>query len=88
MSQHDPSEIIGLVAGLLTTVSFVPQVVKIWKSKHAQDISLAMFLIFSIGVGLWLLYGISIGSLPVILANAVTLTLALAILILKIRFRD
>ena len=82
------TEILGLVAGLFTTIAFVPQVIKIWTSKHANDISLAMFSLFSSGVALWIIYGLIIGSLPVILSNAVTLVLALAILFLKLYFRD
>ena len=82
------TELLGLIAGLFTTIAFVPQVVKIWKSKHAHDISLAMFAIFSAGVALWIVYGFIIGSLPVILANSVTFALALAILILKLYFHD
>ena len=82
------TEILGLVAGLFTTIAFVPQVIKTWKSKHANDISLAMFSIFSSGVALWIVYGVMIGSLPVILANVVTLALALTILALKLHFRD
>ena len=82
------TEFLGLVAGLFTTIAFVPQVIKIWKSKHANDISLAMFSLFSGGVALWIVYGVIIGSLPVILANVVTLVLALAILVLKLHFRD
>ena len=82
------TELLGLIAGLFTTIAFVPQVVKIWKSKQAQDISFAMFAIFSTGVALWIVYGFIIGSLPVILANSVTFALALAVLILKLYFRD
>ena len=82
------TELLGLIAGLFTTIAFVPQVVKIWKSKHAQDVSLAMFAIFSTGVALWIVYGFIIGSLPVILANSVTFALALAVLILKLYFCD
>ena len=78
---------LGLLAGTLTTVAFVPQVVKIWKTKHARDISLGMFAIFSSGVLLWLFYGIEIGAMPVIVANAVTLGLSLTILIFKLRYK-
>ncbi len=80
--------LLGFVAGVLTTLAFVPQVLKIWRSKQAHDISLGMFILFSIGVALWIAYGILIGSVPVILANSVTLTLALLILALKLYFRD
>jgi MtN3 and saliva related transmembrane protein len=78
---------LGLIAGTLTTISFVPQVIKIWKSKHARDISLGMFAIFSSGVLLWLFYGIQIGALPVILSNAITLGLSLTILVFKIKYK-
>lgn len=82
------TEILGLAAGLFTTIAFVPQVIKIWRSKHAHDISLGMFSLFSCGVALWVVYGFIIGSLPVILANLATLVLALTILALKLHFRD
>ena len=78
---------LGLLAGALTTVAFVPQVIKIWKSKHARDISLGMFVIFSTGVLLWLFYGIQIGAMPVIVSNAITLGLSLTILVFKIKFK-
>lgn len=77
---------IGSCAALCTTVSFVPQLVRVWRRKCADDISLVMFLLFSFGVFCWLIYGIGIGSPPIIAANVVTLTLALAILFLKLRF--
>jgi MtN3 and saliva related transmembrane protein len=77
---------IGLLAGLLTTVAFVPQVMKIYRNKSGRDISARMFTMFSIGIALWLYYGVLLQSLPIILANAVTLVLTLAILALKIRY--
>lgn len=78
---------IGLAAGALTSIAFIPQVIKIWHTKHADDISASMFVIFTVGVALWLIYGIQTGALPVVLANAVTLVLALVILILKYYYR-
>jgi MtN3 and saliva related transmembrane protein len=78
---------LGLLAGALTTVAFIPQVIKTWKSRHTQDISLGMFAIFSVGVFLWLLYGIQIGATPIVLANLVTLVLALTILVFKLRYK-
>jgi MtN3 and saliva related transmembrane protein len=81
------ANILGLVAGSLTTLSFIPQVIKIWRSKHARDISSGMFSIFSLGVLLWLIYGIQIESLPVIIANALTLGLSLVILAFKIKYK-
>lgn len=71
--------LIGLVAATLTTLSFVPQVVKTLRSKDTSGLSLAMYTVFSIGVALWVVYGLLIGSLPVIAANVVTLVLCLLI---------
>jgi MtN3 and saliva related transmembrane protein len=81
------ANLLGLAAGSLTTVAFVPQVVKIWRTRSAEDISTIMFLLFATGVLLWLIYGIVIASVPVIVSNAVTLALALVIVILKLRYR-
>lgn len=64
----------------------MPQLIRVWKLKSARDISVIMFLVFSLGVFLWLVYGIFIRSFPVLLANAVTLALSLAILALKLRY--
>ena len=83
----DIPTLLGLGAGTLTTVAFVPQVLKTWRSKSGDDISLGMFLLFSTGVLLWLIYGILIDALPVILANAVTLVLSLTVLTLKLRYQ-
>jgi MtN3 and saliva related transmembrane protein len=82
----DLTNLLGLTAGALTTIAFIPQLSKTWKSKCADDISLAMMAIFSTGVFLWLLYGLWIQALPIILANLVTLVLASVILILKIKY--
>lgn len=79
-------DLLGYVAGALTTAAFVPQLVKTWRSRSAGDLSYGMMAVFSTGVALWLAYGIVLESWPVILANAVTLVLSLAILALKIRF--
>ena len=84
----DTTEILGLLAGSLTPLAFIPQVIKIWRSKHAHDISLATFAIFSSGVALWLVYGWRLQAWPIILANGITLLLALLILLLKWHFRD
>ena len=83
----DQFEIIGLIAGALTTTAFVPQVYKTWKSKSAEGLSLTMFLVFFVGIILWLIYGIYIQSLAMILANAVTGFLALMLIIFKLRFK-
>ncbi len=80
------TDLIGAVAATLTTVSFVPQAVRIIRTRHTQDISLPMYALFSIGILLWLIYGILIGDAPIIAANIVTLALSLTILILKLRW--
>jgi MtN3 and saliva related transmembrane protein len=77
---------IGSVAAVCTTISFVPQLIRVWQRKSASDISISMFLLFSFGVACWLIYGIGMGAPPIIAANAVTLALALAILVLKLRY--
>lgn len=79
-------EWIGSIAAFCTTVSFVPQLFRVWQRKSARDISMTMFLLFSFGVVCWLVYGIGIGSRPVIAANLGTLALALSILVLKLRY--
>lgn len=78
--------ILGLVAGALTTIAFLPQLIQTWKSKSAKDVSFGMLIVFSIGVFLWLIYGIYLQALPIILANFVTLIFNLVILGLKIRY--
>jgi len=77
---------LGLLAGGLTTVSFVPQVTKIWKTKSAEDVSLTMFVAFCVGVGLWLTYGVIKKDWAILLTNGVTLILGLAILVMKIKY--
>jgi MtN3 and saliva related transmembrane protein len=84
----DNTKLLGLVAGLLTTLSFVPQVVKTWRSRSARDLSLVMFLLYCLGVFLWMIYGFMIDELPVILWNIITLILASIILVFKIWFKD
>lgn len=77
---------LGLTAGALTTAAFVPQLAKAWQSKSTGDLSWGMLITFSTGVLLWLIYGVWIESLPVILANAITLLLQAGIVSLKIRY--
>ncbi len=79
-------DIIGYCAGTLTTLSFLPQVLKAWRTHSTKDISLGMFLMFTIGVSLWLVYGIMIYDIPIIVANTVTVILAAAILAMKFKF--
>ena len=79
--------ILGIIAGFLTTLSYLPQVIKIWSTKSTKDISLGMFFILSLGIFLWLIYGILIKDLPLILANSVTFAFTLAILFFKLRYK-
>lgn len=78
---------IGFLAGTLTTVSFLPQVFKAWKTRDAQSLSGLMYVLFSLGVTLWLLYGFLLASMPIIVFNAITLLLSLSILVLKVLYR-
>ena len=78
--------ILGFFAGFLTTVSFLPQVVKTWKSRSASDLSLGMLSVFSVGVMCWLIYGFLLQESPMIFWNSVTLILVLVILFLKLKF--
>ncbi len=80
-------ELIGLAAGVLTTVSFLPQVIKTYKSRSAKDLSLVMFSLFTLGVLMWLVYGIGISKTPIIVANSVTLVLAFTLLGFKLKYK-
>ena len=79
--------LLGFIAGILTTVSFVPQVHKTWRSKRCDDLSYAMLLIFSLGIVLWLIYGLLVRDAPIIAANAVTLGLIVTLLLMKSKYR-
>lgn len=81
-------ELVGYMAAILTTIAFVPQVLQIYKTKSAKDVSLAMFLLFTAGVALWLYYGVSINSVPMIAANTITLALAITILYFKFKYKE
>ena len=78
--------LIGYVAATMTTISFLPQLIRVVKLRSARDISLGMFLIFTAGTGFWLIYGLLLHSAPVTIANLVTCSLSAAILVLKLRF--
>lgn len=82
----DGTSLLGFVAGALTTVSFWPQLWKTWRTKSAGDVSLGMLLTFSVGVLLWLLYGVLLGAWPIIVTNMITVLLTVTILILKLRY--
>jgi MtN3 and saliva related transmembrane protein len=79
------SDLIGMIAGTLTTVAFVPQVWRVWKTRSTKDISLGMYLVFTSGVAFWLAYGLMLGAWPIIVANCVTLALTGTVLALKLR---
>jgi MtN3 and saliva related transmembrane protein len=79
------TNLLGAVAGTLTTIAFVPQVFKTWRTRRADDVSLGMLLMFTIGVTLWMIYGLILGAIPIIAANGVTIVLAISMIVLKLR---
>ena len=81
------TETLGYLAAACTTIAFVPQALHVWRTRSAEDISLAMYVILVAGVILWIVYGLLIHSLPLVAANAVSLLLAGAVLAGKLRFR-
>jgi len=80
-------EIVGLVAGVLTTIAYLPQVRKTWKTKSVKELSLSMYLVMFTGVSLWLTYGILMQSISIILANTVTIILTLIIIYFKLKYK-
>lgn len=77
---------IGYIAAMLTTAAFLPQVLKVWRSRSAKDLSLPALVTFIIGITLWLTYGLMVAEMPIIIANLVTLGLNLFLLRLKLRY--
>ena len=82
------SEVFGFAAATLSTIAFLPQVVKTWKTRSAKDVSYALLLTFSTGCLCWVIYGYQVEAKPVMIANAFTLTLNLTILAMKIVFEN
>jgi MtN3 and saliva related transmembrane protein len=80
-------DVLGFVAGALTTAAFIPQVLKSWQTRDLSGISLRMYSLFTAGVALWLLYGIALANWPIVLWNLVTLVLAGGVLILKLKHK-
>ncbi len=80
-------EIVGLVAGVLTTIAYLPQVRKTWKTKSVKELSLSMYIVMLVGVLLWLSYGILIQSISMILANIVTGILTSTLIYFKLRYK-
>ena len=83
---NDYTNIVGFIAAIFTTFAFVPQVIKVWRTRSTADISLGMYSLFTLGVTLWLAYGILLDAWPIVLANIVTLLLAGAVLVMKVKF--
>jgi MtN3 and saliva related transmembrane protein len=83
----DAVTLLGYLAGALTTMALLPQVIKICRTRSAKDISLVMFFAFCAGIILWIIYGFAIHSMPVIIANTVSLILSLIIILLKLKFQ-
>jgi len=81
-------DIIGTLAAILTTASFVPQALHTFQTKDVRGISLGMYSAFTAGVSLWLVYGILLSAWPIIIANAITVSLVLAILVMKLRYHE
>jgi MtN3 and saliva related transmembrane protein len=79
--------IIGLIAAAFTTISLLPQLMKVWKTKSTRDISTGMFTLYCSGVFLWFVYGVYINDLPIIFANSLAFVQALAILIFKAKYK-
>jgi MtN3 and saliva related transmembrane protein len=80
------TDLIGYLAASLTTASFVPQAWKTFTTKDVSGISLVMYSMFTLGVALWLFYGVLLGAWPIVVANSITLALAVAILTMKLRY--
>lgn len=80
------SNLIGIIAGIITTSALIPQALKIYRTKSAKDISLAMFIFLAVGISLWFVYGILIKELPVIAANFFSLVIISLIIVMKLRY--
>lgn len=81
-----PTDLIGYLAATLTTCSFVPQALQTFRTRDVRGISLGMYSVFTVGIALWLVYGLALGAWPIVGANAITLALAGSILAMKLRF--
>jgi MtN3 and saliva related transmembrane protein len=83
----DLHDLVGYAAATLTTIAFVPQAAKSWSTRDLSGVSLTMYSLFTLGVALWLIYGVILGAWPIIVANAITLALAGVVLTLKVIHR-
>lgn len=82
------SDGVGYIAAFCSTLAFIPQVIKLWKERSARAISTAMYLIYSLSVILWLVYGVMINSIPLIIGEIITLILSVAILLMKYLWKE
>ena len=83
----DWTQLVGLTAAVMTTTAFLPQVIKTVRTRSTGDISLGMFLVLCVGIGLWITYGVLLGDLPLVLGNGVTGVLAGTILVYKLKYK-
>ena len=81
------TEILGLAAGTITSITFLPQVLHIWKTKSAKDLSMSMLLLLILGVVMWLTYGIITQAVPIIYTNSMVLIMSIILLVFKIKFK-
>ena len=86
MNNFNYIDLFGFLAALLTTIAFLPQLYKTWKTKSADDVSLSMLILFIVGLLCWIIYGLKINSIPILVANIVTFLFNFSILILKLTF--
>tara|TARA_Y100001968_G_scaffold129458_1_gene118143 strand:- start:52 stop:327 length:276 start_codon:yes stop_codon:yes gene_type:complete len=86
MNNFNYIDLFGFLAALLTTIAFLPQLHKTWKTKSADDVSLSMLILFIVGLLCWIIYGLKINSIPILVANIVTFLFNFSILILKLTF--
>ena len=77
----------GIVAGFCTTLSLVPQIMKTYRTRHTEDLSLGMFCLLAVGVAMWFVYGILISELPIVIANAITFVLVNYLIIMKLKYK-
>jgi len=86
MNNFNYIDLFGFLAALLTTIAFLPQLYKTWKTKSADDVSLIMLILFILGLFCWIIYGLKINSMPILVANIITFIFNFSILILKITY--
>ena len=88
MNHFNYIDLFGFLAAVLTTIAFLPQLYKTWKTKSAEDVSLVMLILFVTGLICWIIYGLKINSTPIVIANVVTFIFNFSILILKITYKE